>query len=111
MSRSRQQPAGGPPFPPPPFPGTENLVPITTADDLLEEGRRQRNCVGAYAGRVRRGRCYIYRLLAPKRATVEIVLRKNGWRLGEIKAAENQPVRPSTEDFVRGWLDAEKTVR
>lgn len=106
MRRSRQHPTGGPPFPPPPIPGTENLVPITTANDLLEEGRFQHNCVGAYAGRIRRGHCYIYRLLAPERATVEIVLRKNGWRLGEVAARENQAVRLETRQQLKAWVDA-----
>jgi hypothetical protein len=99
------------PFPAPPFPGNDALVPITTADELFAEGRHQDNCVGAYASRVRRGRCYIYRLLAPERATVEVVLRKSGWRLGEIEARENQPVCPETERQVQTWLESESAAQ
>jgi len=111
MNRAGLQLPDAPPFPPPPFPGSGTFVPITTAEELFEEGRHQDNCVGAYASRVRHGRCYIYRLLAPERATVEIVLRKSGWRLGEIEARENQPVRPETERQVRAWLESESAAQ
>jgi hypothetical protein len=36
----------------PPVPGTVDIVPLTDAGQLLEEGRAQRNCVGGYASRV-----------------------------------------------------------
>ncbi|MCC7519612.1 MAG: PcfJ domain-containing protein [Verrucomicrobiae bacterium] len=104
MKRAGLRPTGAARLPPPPFPGSEHLIPLTTEEDLLEEGYRQSNCVGAYARRVRRGCSYIYRLLAPERATVEVVLRKAGWKLGEVEAAGNQSVAPETERVIIAWL-------
>ena len=99
-----------PPFPPPPLPGTAEIVPLVSAKDLAEEGWQQRNCVAAYASRVRRGCCYIYRVLAPERATLALFLRKDGWRLGELEARSNRDVSQDTELLVKAWL-AQSTPR
>lgn len=94
------------PFPPPPVPGTPDIVPLRSAADLEEEGREQRNCVASYAWRVRRGMCYIYRVLQPERATLSIVPGPDGgWRRFELKRKENRGVRESTKHFVDRWLE------
>jgi hypothetical protein len=104
MNRTGIQRYGEEAFPPPPFPGTEDLLPLTTAEALFEEGINQRNCVAAYASRVRRGRCYIYRVLAPERATLSLVLRKGAWLFGELAAHSNRGVSQDTELLVKAWL-------
>ena len=83
---------------------------FVSAKDLAEEGWQQRNCVAAYASRVRRGCCYIYRVLAPERATLALFLRKDGWRLGELEARSNRDVSQDTELLVKAWL-AQSTPR
>jgi hypothetical protein len=92
-------------FPPPPVPGTEDIIPITTADDLLAEAELMRNCLETYIDRVRTGDCYIYRLLKPERAVFSLVHSGSGWQLAEIEKAGNRSVKQTTVAVVRHWLD------
>lgn len=101
-------PAQGPnqKFPRPPVKGLAgSIVPIQSAADLIQEGIEQRNCVASYAGRVLSRESYIYRILTPERATLELV-RMNGrrWQLGEFKAAGNSLPSQATIDLVEAWL-------
>jgi len=103
------QPFSPPPFFPPPLLASSpylELEPLQSELDLLEEGRIQRNCVGAYGPRVQTGRMYLYRILSPERATVAVSLSKSGaWRLHEIKAYQNANVMPATLSAVLEWIE------
>jgi len=92
-------------LPDPPIPGTDTIQPLRTGKELLIEGQQQRNCVGGYIPRVQRKECYIYRVLAPKRATLSLTKWPDGeWRIGELKAACNKPVKKETRAAVEHWL-------
>lgn len=60
------------PFPSPPIPGNGLLVPITSAEELIREGREMRHCVADYIDDVRAGIVYYYRWLGRERATVQL---------------------------------------
>jgi len=98
-----------PPYPPPPLiPSSLNLElePLLTESDLLEEGRAQKNCVGAYGSRVRNGKMYFYRLLKPERATVAVSMGSSGrWELNEIQSCQNSEVLPDTLSEVLEWIN------
>ncbi|NEX23024.1 hypothetical protein G3480_22445 [Thiorhodococcus mannitoliphagus] len=108
MQRVNRQPTlarrRGLAFPPPPLPGTPVIQPILNADDLAKEGRDMRHCVASYAGRVRNRRCYIYRLLEPERATIEIVLGGAEPTIGQFKLAGNREPSPASREVVAVWL-------
>ena len=88
-----------------PFPGTEAVVPLTDGLMLLEEGRSQHNCVATYARLISAGREYIYRVLAPERATLSIVQVAPGqWRVGQLFAAMNKPVSGQTVAEIGRWM-------
>ena len=92
----------------PPVPGTEDIVPLTDAGQLLEEGRAQRNCVGGYASRVAGGKVFVYRVLKPERATLSLRLGADGgWEIEQLLRACNQPVSPATTIAVLRWLARE----
>lgn len=91
-------------FPPPPFPGTTAIEPILNAGDLAAEGRQMRHCVASYAQRVSAGRCYLYRMLEPERATIEIVLDGAVPTLGQFKRANNAVPGQAAWDAVDAWL-------
>lgn len=81
------------PFPCPPFAGTESILPILTPDELHAEGRKMGHCVGVYDERVVQGRCFIYRVTAPVRATMEIFLSDwKGWMPGQLRRVKNKLV-------------------
>ena len=95
-------------FPAPPFPGTADIIPLTDGKELLEEGRQQRNCVGGYGERVARGEVFIYRILAPERATLAIEPSAGGgYEIQQLKRACNQPVAQATLQSVQRWLAGE----
>jgi hypothetical protein len=94
----------------PPVPGTAEIVPLTDAGQLLEEGRAQRNCVGGYGPRVVAGKVFVYRVLKPERATLSLRLGADGgWEIEQLLRACNQPVSPDTAHTVRLWL-AQKSI-
>ena len=92
-------------FPRPPIPGTADIVPLRAPRALIDEGRRQDNCVATYAERVAAGDTFIYRVLRPERATLSIVRISGGWHLGELQCAHNRPVSHGTRRAVEAWLD------
>jgi hypothetical protein len=92
----------------PPTAGTETIVPLTTAEDLIDEGRAMHHCVASYARDVALGRTYVYRVLAPERATVSIVPTPGGagWKIDQLKGVANAPVGHETRLAVTAWLRA-----
>ena len=89
-----------------PVPGTADIFPLLTARDLHEEGRVQHNCVGGYVSKVRSGRAYIYRILQPERATLEITMNSEGdWKIAQLKCRSNTAVSAATRQAVESWLD------
>lgn len=93
------------PYPDPPVPGTRDIIPLTSAEQLHIEGAEQCNCVAFYEWRVLQGGTYIYRVMAPERATLAIVRGADGcWHRSEIKAKSNRKVRVSTVALVDRWL-------
>lgn len=92
----------------PPVPGTAEIVPLTDAGQLLEEGRAQRNCVGGYGPRVVAGKVFVYRVLQPERATLSLRMGADGgWEIEQLLRACNQPVSPATALAVQRWLAQE----
>jgi hypothetical protein len=93
-------------FPKPPVPGTPDIVPICTIEELIEEGRAQNNCVATYAQRVQSRYTYIYRVLRPERATLSIVRGDDGdWEIDELERRGNSGAAERTYDWVQRWLD------
>jgi hypothetical protein len=90
-----------------PVPGTDTILPITSRQMLCEEGRRQHNCVGSYAGQVAMRRMAIYRVLEPERATLSLSRRGGRWQIDQLKGPCNRPVQPGTRRAVVDWFTAE----
>lgn len=90
-----------------PLPGTESIVPLNTPLKIQKEGDEQNNCVGSYAQRASKGGIYIYKVLAPERATLSIVRDAGGlWRMGELRRDRNQYVSANTQKAVEDWLES-----
>lgn len=97
----------GSPLPPPPFPGTSEIIPLSAPQEFHEEGVKQKSCVASYLDKVRRGHTFIYRVLAPQRATAEIVEQQPGrWHLVQLAGFRNHPVSTATWEAVESWLAA-----
>jgi hypothetical protein len=93
-------------LPKPPIPGTAKIVPLLTGDDLREEGMAQNNCVGGYSYKIRKGKTFIYRVLEPERATLEINMNSEGdWLIGQLKCYSNSEPSAATRQSVESWID------
>ncbi len=99
-------------FPRPPVPGVPNcIVPILSPLELAKEGEAQANCVASYGRQVLDGRAFIYRVIYPERATLSLVGQEDErWQLGELKAARNMPVQPTTKRIVESWLSQSEII-
>lgn len=88
-----------------PLPGTNDIVPLQTAAEIVAEGRDQKNCAARYVTWVAGCGGYIYRVLRPERATLAIHRGPGGaWEIQQLKAQENGDVTVETRLMVEGWL-------
>ena len=92
-------------FPPPPWIGDNNLSPITTVADLALIGAKRRLCLKVYLQDCMSGQRVFYTLKEPFCA-IELVKLGNGWRLGQVAAADNAPVAQPILDQVEATLGA-----
>lgn len=92
-------------LPPPPLPGNKNIVPVRSYAELLEEGHAMQHCAGSYAESVRNGHSYIYKVLNPERATLEIARAgASGWAVAQIRGVANSRVTQETLRCVERWM-------
>jgi hypothetical protein len=97
FARSKDLPSR---FPSPPFAGTESIKPIMTPDELFLEGREMKHCAAIYAPLVADGSEFIYRVLAPVRATLSIVHDEGQWHRSQLFQACNKPVAPEVSEGI-----------
>jgi hypothetical protein len=97
-------------FPEPPVAGTEGIVSIRTIEQLLTEGREMGHCVSSYAWKCIDGESFIYKIVAPERATLE--LRMVGRRPQVVQLRSQGNAAPSEACWlaVHAWLHPRKIV-
>ena len=91
-------------FPPAPVPGTDAIVYLGTASELLLEGREMHHCVGSYVRDCLDGDAFIYKVLAPERATLEVRVREGRPFIRQLKLLRNVSPAETTWAAVRAWL-------
>lgn len=95
-------------FPEPPLTGTATIIPLTTYADLRLEGQSQQHCVISYAEEILNGSYYVYRVLAPERATLGVKLVYHGKYphivLEQLKGQCNAPVSEQTQQVIENWV-------
>ena len=83
-------------FPPPPVPGTPDVIPLTSPAELVLEGEIQGNCAGSpmHLEDCAAGETYFYRVLAPERSTARVEKRPDGrgWQITELRGDGNRIV-------------------
>ncbi|MBF0287844.1 MAG: PcfJ domain-containing protein [SAR324 cluster bacterium] len=99
-------------FPPPPIAGIPGVIePITCRSELAKEGLEMKNCLASYTHAVAEGKCYIYKVLFPERASLEIRIskRKNSLQIGQFECADNTKPSKQSKRFVMEWLQSSHT--
>lgn len=95
-------------LPPPPLPGTETIIPLVSPNDLVREGREQRNCSASMARTIADGDFYMYSVRMPsgERATMSIAKRHDGsYMIVQLAGPRNQEVSSMLRKHVRMWID------
>lgn len=90
-------------FPEPPIPGNDVIIPIETLLELRREGQVMRHCVASYEESIRRGTCYIYRVMAPERATLSI--NPSTLMIREFKLKRNHRPSNGSWNSAKKWID------
>jgi hypothetical protein len=105
------------PFPIAPFPGTAELTPVTSAEDLAATGRSLRNCLRnaeVFAGAliaVLSGRKYFYQWEGEQRALLEFSkIGDIGWVLTECAGRNNDLISTATMQQIRSAVRATPLV-
>lgn len=92
-------------FPVPPFPPTEDIVPIRNSWELRREGEIMHHCVQRYLSDILKERAYIFRVRKPERATVMVSVARGMWpNLLQISCKYNMAPSPETLERVKYWL-------
>lgn len=92
-------------YPVPPIVGTEHIIPLTHSRELIREGKKQHHCVAMYHRLILKGTCYIYKVIKPERATLEIRITPNGkYHIAQLKLDKNEEPSMDTKEAVLQWL-------
>jgi hypothetical protein len=93
-------------FPPAPFQDVPGIEAILTSQSLWEEGRTMRHCVANYRYDIEAGRCAVYRVTDPCRATLSLTKQPSGWVLDEIRGLGNQRIKAADRNRIISSLMA-----
>lgn len=93
------------PFPEPPLQGTKDIHPICNGWQLYLEGKTMHNCIVSYLPEVHKGHVYMYRMMHPQRASIEVRRTPTGqWALAQIKGYCNSSVQAESRIAAQQWL-------
>jgi hypothetical protein len=94
-------------FSSPPVPGNSGIIPLSTGRDILEEAAAMRHCVASYIPQILNDNSYIYRIVKPERATLELTPRwGRDWEMRQLCGPGNRVVGPVTRKLITLWLRA-----
>lgn len=93
-------------FPGPPLEDNEHITAITTETKLISWAKRQQNCIRDYAGRIRNGKCYFYRVIYNnEEATLEVIKKKNKtFGISDLSGFKNCRVSDKLYSMVQEWI-------
>ena len=57
------------------------------------------------------GKYYVYRVVAPERATLALRRTYRGWTIDELQGRRNQAVSPETHSRVQAWYQSVSRTR
>jgi hypothetical protein len=101
ISRIRERPG----VPPPPFPQTGSLVPLSSAALVRAEGRRMRNCIAGYLPEIIAGTSYFYRWDSAEPGCIRLRRDAGGpWRLDACLGIANASLSTANERRLRAAL-------
>lgn len=93
-------------FPKPPLEDNYYVKAITTETELISWSKRQQNCIRGYAGKIRTGRCYIYKVIYEgEEATLEVKKTKNkSFGISDLSGFKNCRVSDKLCSMAQEWI-------
>lgn len=101
-------------FPPAPvavesLPGGLEIHPLTSPKMVKEEADQMQNCSEQFLEAIQRGESYLYRVIRPERATLQLHCESSGWEIVEIGLHGNVgKASYRTECLLYQWLRQNK---
>lgn len=86
----------------------EGVAWISSANGLIDEGKRMKHCVATYIRKVISGESIIFSVIYPERATLEIREKSGKFNMVEIKKENNLEVSRETRLYIENWLNQAK---
>lgn len=84
------------------------FTPLTTREELKQEGAAMKNCLATYGARVAAGESLIFAMRRGKRSVASIELLPTGargqFRLGQFEGPDNGPASPRESKALQKWL-------
>ena len=98
-------------FPSPPIQGNKDIIPLTNSYELINEGIIQHHCVVSYQNDIICGNSYIYKVLEPERATLEVTILANAkFQIAQLRLSCNQSPSKETIQKVDKWIREASTL-
>lgn len=91
-------------FPPPPLPGTNQIVPITNSGELAIEGALQQHCCTAYCEEIQKNEYYVYKIIADQRCTLGIKINGHAVTIHQLRGKSNCEPTEDTKQMVINWF-------
>jgi hypothetical protein len=93
-------------WPEPPLPGSDLIQPITSRDELSQEGIDLKHCIADYADHITLGAYFAYRMLRPVRCTIGLRWNSKRWTLDQICGKGNSLIDDEQANLVREWIQS-----
>ena len=87
-----------------PLTGNEQIIPVTNAYDLMQEGINMKHCIGSYHQRVLNGEYFVFQVMAPERATLGLHYVRGELKVDQLRLKRNGTPAKATEETVYWWL-------
>ena len=93
------------PLPEPPLPATDTIIPITSQAELIEEGQEMHHCIASHLKSVVDGKFAVYRMMAPERLTIEVLVMGGGQLvLREVRGKCNRLPSDASNAIIEAWF-------
>lgn len=84
---------------------SDTIIQIKTAYELMQEGTEMAHCVASYHKRVLNNEYFVFKVLAPERATLGLHFVRGQLRIDQLRLKRNAKPSKETEETVYWWLE------
>lgn len=84
---------------------SDNIQQIKTSHEVIKEGKSMNHCAASYIPRLIKQECYLFKVLYPERATLEIGIVGSQIFNKQLKLFNNREPSSDTKKYVKEWID------